>query len=156
MLPLTRFLSCTDPIDRFDSISHHQKCHAKMYITGLIAATNKTIDGIAWHVMPATNERALNKFLGEYDRDDHELVSTGWRSCSTTTKPAGSVDEFGDNVVVLLDQASYFYATDLWEFVGGARTTEFVDDTSVERVVGDSLQVWYFTSHALELHPVEG
>lgn len=65
-------------------------------------------------------------------------------------------DEFGEHIVVLLDQAPYFYAKDLWEFVGGARTTEFVDDTSVERVVGDSLQVWYFPSHAPELNPVEG
>jgi len=67
MLPPTRFLSCTDPIDGFDSLSHHLKRHAKTYVTGLIAATNKTIDGIARHVMPSKSERALNKFLGEYD-----------------------------------------------------------------------------------------
>jgi SRSO17 transposase len=73
MLPLTRFLSCTHPIDRFDSLSHHQRHHAKAYVTGLIAATNKTIDGIARHVMPAKSERAMNKFLGEYDWDDQQL-----------------------------------------------------------------------------------
>jgi len=59
MLPLTRFLSCTDPIDHFDSLSHHQQRHAKAYVTGLIAATNKTIDGIARHVMPSKSERAM-------------------------------------------------------------------------------------------------
>jgi hypothetical protein len=65
MLPLTRFLSCTEPIDQFDSLSEAQQRHAKTYVTGLIAATNKTIDGIARHVLPAKSERALNKFLGE-------------------------------------------------------------------------------------------
>lgn len=65
-------------------------------------------------------------------------------------------DEFGDKILVLLDQASYFYAKDLWEFVSGDRATEFVDDTAVERVAGESLQVWYFPSRAPELNPVEG
>ena len=66
------------------------------------------------------------------------------------------LDEFGENIVVLLDRAPYFYARDLWEFVSGKRSTEFVDETSVERVVGDTIQVWYFPSHAPELNPVEG
>lgn len=65
-------------------------------------------------------------------------------------------DEFGENIVVLLDRAPYFYARDLWEFVSDDRATEFIDDTGVERVVGESLQVWYFPSHAPELNPVEG
>lgn len=39
--PLTRFLSCTDPIDDFDSLSHHQKRHAETYVTVLIAATTR-------------------------------------------------------------------------------------------------------------------
>lgn len=65
-------------------------------------------------------------------------------------------DEFGENIVVMLDRAPYFYARDLWEYVSGDQATEFVDDTAVERVVGDSLQVWYFPSHAPELNPVEG
>ena len=64
--------------------------------------------------------------------------------------------EFGENIVVLLDRAPYFYAKDLWEFVSGARSTEFVDDSSVEFVVGDSLQVWYFPPHSPDLNPVEG
>jgi hypothetical protein len=65
-------------------------------------------------------------------------------------------DEFGEKVIVLLDQAPYFYAKDLWEFVGGDRTTESIEDTGVEGVVGEELQIWYFPSHAPELNPVEG
>ena len=65
------------------------------------------------------------------------------------------VDEYGENIVVLLDRAPYFYAKDVWEFVSGERSTEFIGDTSVERVVGDSLEVWYFPPHAPELNPVE-
>jgi len=51
---------------------------------------------------------------------------------------------------MLVDRAPYFYAKDLWKFVSGTRTTEYVDDTSVERVVGDSIQNWYFPPHAPE------
>jgi hypothetical protein len=64
--------------------------------------------------------------------------------------------EFGDNIVVLVDRAPYFYAKDLWEFVSGEPSTEYVGDSSVERVVGDSIEVWYFPAHAPELNPVEG
>lgn len=48
-------------------------------------------------------------------------------------------DEFGEKILVLLDRAPYFYARDLWEFVSDDRATEFIDDTAVERVVGESL-----------------
>jgi len=64
--------------------------------------------------------------------------------------------EFGEKLVILLDQASYFYAKDLWEFVGGRRSTECVEDTSVECVQSETLQVWYFPAHLPELNPVEG
>jgi len=64
--------------------------------------------------------------------------------------------EFGEKLVIFLDQASYFYAKDLWEFVSGERLTECVDDTSVERVQREKLQVWYFPAHLPELNPVEG
>jgi hypothetical protein len=40
------------------------------------------------------------------------------------------VAEFGEQLVVLLDQAPYFYAKDLWKFVSGKRSTECVDSTS--------------------------
>ena len=61
-----RFLSSTGPIDRFDNLPHHQQQHAKAHVTWLIAATNKTNDGIARHVMPSNGERALLKYFGEY------------------------------------------------------------------------------------------
>ena len=37
MLPITDFLSCTDPLDEFDSLSYHQTHHARTYVTGLAA-----------------------------------------------------------------------------------------------------------------------
>jgi hypothetical protein len=40
MLPITDFLSCTDPLDEFDSLSYHQTHHAKTYVTGLAAGNN--------------------------------------------------------------------------------------------------------------------
>jgi SRSO17 transposase len=35
--------------------------------------SNKTVDGISKHVLPAKSERALNKFLTEYDWDEDQL-----------------------------------------------------------------------------------
>lgn len=64
--------------------------------------------------------------------------------------------EFGEKLVIFLDRASYFYAKDLWEFVSGTRSTECVDDTSVECVQNELMKVWYFPSHLPELNPVEG
>ncbi|WP_114579166.1 IS701 family transposase [Saliphagus sp. LR7] len=73
MLPVTSFLSCTEPIDQLDCFSTRQKHHAKTYVTGLVAASNKTVQGISTHVLPAKSERALNKFLTEYDWDEDQL-----------------------------------------------------------------------------------
>jgi len=73
MLPITGFLSCTDPLDEFDSLSYHQTHHAKTYVTGLAAARSETVTGIAREVLPAQGERALNKFLTEYDWDEDQL-----------------------------------------------------------------------------------
>ena len=73
MLPITDFLSCTDPLDEFDSLSYHQKQHAKTYVTGLAAASSKTVTGIAREVLPAGSDRALNKFVTEYNWDEDEL-----------------------------------------------------------------------------------
>ena len=42
MLPITDFLSCTDVLDEFDSLSYHQTHHAKSYVTGLAAGRSKT------------------------------------------------------------------------------------------------------------------
>ncbi|MFP8957648.1 IS701 family transposase [Natrialbaceae archaeon A-CW3] len=73
MLPVTSFLSCTEPIDQLECFSTRQKHHAKTYVTGLVAASNKTVQGISNHVLPAKSERALNKFLTEYDWDEDQL-----------------------------------------------------------------------------------
>lgn len=64
--------------------------------------------------------------------------------------------EFGEKIVVLLDRAPYFYAKEVWDFVSNEEATEFVEDTSVEKVDGPSLKLWYFPPHAPKLNPVEG
>ena len=73
MLPVTSFLSCTEPIDQLECFSTRQKHHAKTYVTGLVAASNKTVQGISNHVLPAKSEHALNKFLTEYNWDEDQL-----------------------------------------------------------------------------------
>ncbi len=37
MLPMTDFLSYTDPLDEFEPVSYHQTRHAKTYVAGLAA-----------------------------------------------------------------------------------------------------------------------
>ena len=64
-------------------------------------------------------------------------------------------DEFGENLIVFLDRAPYFYAKDLWEFVSDERSVEYLDDTSIACVRGETFQVWYFPPHLPELNPVE-
>ena len=73
MMPITDFLSCTEVLDGFESLSPTQRYHAKTYVTGLVAASNKTATGIAREVLPAKSDRALNKFLTEYDWDEEQL-----------------------------------------------------------------------------------
>ena len=73
MLPITDLLSCTEPIDEFESLSPEQQHHAKTYTTGLVAASNKTVTGIAREVLPAQGKRAVNKFLTEYDWDEDQV-----------------------------------------------------------------------------------
>ena len=65
-------------------------------------------------------------------------------------------ERFGDELVVFLDRAGYFWAQDLWEYVSGTRATETVGDSSVACVRGDDLEVWYFPSKLPELNAVEG
>ena len=67
MLPITSFLSCTEPIDQLECFSTRQKHHVKTYVTGLVAGGNKTVQAISNHVLPAKSERALNKLLTEYN-----------------------------------------------------------------------------------------
>ena len=73
MLPITDLLSCTEPIDEFESLSPEQQHHAKTYTTGLVAASNKTVAGIAREVIPSQGKRAVNKFLTEYDWDEDQV-----------------------------------------------------------------------------------
>ena len=65
------------------------------------------------------------------------------------------VEEFGEKLIVFLDRAPYFYAKDLWEFVSGERSVEYIDDTSIAYVSGETLQVWYFPPRLPELNPIE-
>jgi hypothetical protein len=66
------------------------------------------------------------------------------------------LDEFGNNLVVFLDRAGYFFARDVWEFVSGEREINTIDDTSITCVNGEKLDLWYFPSKLPELNPVEG
>lgn len=66
------------------------------------------------------------------------------------------LDEFGDNLVVFLDRAGYFYANDVREFVSNSTEMDTVDDTSITCVKGDKLDLWYFPPKLPELNPVEG
>jgi hypothetical protein len=45
MMPITNFLSCTEVLDGFESLSPAQRYHAKIPVTGLVAGRNKTGDG---------------------------------------------------------------------------------------------------------------
>ena len=58
MMPITDFLSCTHVFDEFESLSPAQRQHAETYATGLVAASNKTVAGIAREVLPAQGKRA--------------------------------------------------------------------------------------------------
>jgi len=112
MLPITDFLSCTDPLDKFDSLSYHQTQHAKTYVTGLAAASSKTVTGIAREVLPAGSDRALNKFITEYNWDEDELNherleelqnhgETRWSKAATLSSTIQCSSEPGRNFPVL-------------------------------------------------------
>src|SRR6056297_4367821 len=64
MMPITDFLSCTRAFDEFESLSPAQRHHAKTYATDLVAASNKTVTGIAREVLPA-NERVIESVTYE-------------------------------------------------------------------------------------------
>ncbi len=72
-MPITDFLPCTHVSDEFESLSPARRRHAKTYATGLVAASNTTVAGIAREVLPANSQRALNKFFTEYDWDEQQL-----------------------------------------------------------------------------------
>ncbi len=72
-MPITNFLSCTDVLDEFESLSPQQRYHAKTYVTDLTAVSNKTVTGMAREILPAKGNYTLNKFLTEYDRDKEQF-----------------------------------------------------------------------------------
>lgn len=65
------------------------------------------------------------------------------------------LEEFGENLVVFLDRAGYFVANDVREFVSGSTQTDTIEETAVECVHGDRLDLWYFPPKLPELNPVE-
>lgn len=63
--------------------------------------------------------------------------------------------EFGEDPVVMVDRAGYFYTGDVGEFVSEEEITECVGDTSVERVRNETFQAWYVPPRLPELNPVK-
>jgi hypothetical protein len=75
--------------DEFDSLSPAQRRHAKTYATSLVAASNKTVAGIAREVPRASRKRALDKFLTEYDWEGQQFNQNASKSFRNTVKRAG-------------------------------------------------------------------
>ena len=135
MLPITDFLSCTDPLDEFDSLSYHQTHHAKTYVTGLAAARSKTVTGIAREVLPANSERALNKFITEYDWDEDQLNHERLEELQKHGQTRWSQDGY-----IVIDD-SVFQRTGK-ELPGAG---EFYDHTEGEPVWGQNLVYAFYT-----------
>ncbi len=135
MLPITDFLSCTDPLDEFNLLSYHQTRHAKTYVTGLAAARNKTVTGIAREVLPAQGERALNKFLTEYDWDEDQLNHERLEELQKHGENRWSQDGY-----IVIDD-SVFQRTGK-ELPGAG---EFYDHTEGEPVWGQDLVYSFYT-----------
>jgi len=74
MMPITDLLSCTRVFDDLDSLSSAQLRHAKTYATSLVAASNKTVAGIARQVFPANGKRALTEYHCDEDQFNHERL----------------------------------------------------------------------------------
>jgi len=135
MLPITDFLSCTDPLDEFESLSYHQTHHAKTYVTGLAAASSKTVTGIAREVLPAQSSRALNKFLTQYDWDEKELNHERLEELQNHGETRWSKDGY----VVIDDSVSQRTG----EQLPGAG--EFYDHSEGEPVWGQDLVYSFYT-----------
>ena len=76
MMPITDFLSCTEVLDGFESLSPTQRYHAKTYVTGLVAASNKTVTVIAREVLPGQGQPRSQQVPTEYDWDEPRLIVT--------------------------------------------------------------------------------
>ena len=135
MLPITDFLSCTDPLDEFDTLSYHQTHHAKTYVTGLAAGRSKTVTGIAREVLPAGSERALNKFITEYDWDEDQLNHERLEKLQKHGETRWSQDGY-----IVIDD-SVFQRTG--EDLPGAG--EFYDHTEGEPVWGQNVVYAFYT-----------
>jgi len=137
MLPITDFLSCTDPLDEFESLSYHQTRHAKTYVTGLAAGSSKTVTGIAREVLPAGSDRALNKFLTEYDWDEDQLNHERLEELQKHGENRWSQDGY-----IVIDD-SVFQRTGK-ELPGAG---EFYDHTEGEPVWGQDLVYSFYTDY---------
>ncbi len=73
MFPVTSFQSYTEPIDQLSCFSARQKHHAITYVIGLVAASNKPFRESRITFFQPKNERALNKFLTDYDWNEDNL-----------------------------------------------------------------------------------
>ena len=135
MLPITDFLSCTDPLDEFDTLSYHQTHHAKTYVTGLAAGRSKTVTGIAREVLPAGSERALNKFITEYDWDEDQLNHERLEKLQKHGETRWSQDGY-----IVIDD-SVFQRTGK-ELPGAG---EFYDHTEGEPVWGQNVVYAFYT-----------
>jgi len=65
-------------------------------------------------------------------------------------------EEFGDNLVIFLDRAGYFFAHDVREFISDSTELERIGETAINCVRGESLELWYFPPKLPELNAVEG
>jgi len=68
MMPIVDFLLCTRAFNEFNSLFSAQRHYAKTYATGSVAASNKTVAGIAREVLASNSRRTLNNFLTKYGR----------------------------------------------------------------------------------------
>lgn len=125
----------------------------------------QTVQRRAWHprgsdpTLEVSGSRHKVTLLGAVS-DDRESLYV-WTEETLTARHGVQLlqaiqAEFGPKVVVVLDRAPYFYAKAVWASVSGEEATECVEGTSVERVVGSGLRVWYLPPHLPELNPVEG
>jgi SRSO17 transposase len=135
MMPVTDFLSCTEPLDEFESLSYHQTHHAKTYATGLAAASSKTVNGIAREVLPAQSERALNKFLTEYGWDEDEVNHERLEELQTHGETRWSQDGY----IIIDDSVNQKTGEEL---PGAGR---FYDHAEGETVWGQNLVYAFYT-----------
>lgn len=55
------------------NLSYHSRKHMARYVTGLIASFNKTIKGINSIFLDKPSDKALNRFLSEYQWNERKV-----------------------------------------------------------------------------------